>query len=223
MSEVLRAQGLMKTYHLDEVEVPALCGVDLTVASGDFFAVVGPSGCGKSTLLHLLGCLDKPTSGKVFFAGQDITGMNDGQLTRIRSQHIGFVFQTFNLMPTLSARDNVILQLRLVGIRGAKASEMAEVALERVGLSSRMRHLPKQMSGGERQRLAIARAIAKQPQLILADEPTGNLDSRQGDNVSQLLANLNAEGQTLIMVTHNLDLAARAKRVITMRDGRIVE
>ncbi len=222
MSDIVAAQGLKKTYHLDEVEVLALSGVDLKVDRGDFLAIVGPSGCGKSTLLHLLGCLDKPTAGRVLFNGQDTTAMKDGQLTRIRSQHIGFIFQTFNLMPTLNARENVALQLRLAGIARAQAARMAEEALERVELSKRTMHLPKQLSGGERQRVAIARAIAKHPQLVLADEPTGNLDSRQGDNISQLLVDLNSEGQTIIMVTHNEKLASRAKRIITMRDGQIV-
>jgi putative ABC transport system ATP-binding protein len=222
MNEIVQAECLKKTYHLDEVEVQALRGVDLKIERGDFFAIVGPSGCGKSTLLHLLGCLDKPSSGRVLFNGEDITAMKDGQLTRIRSRHIGLIFQTFNLMPTLNARENVILQLRLAGITGTRAARLAEEALEKVDLSQRMKHLPKQLSGGERQRLAIARAISKKPQLILADEPTGNLDSLQGDHVSQLLVDLNTEGQTIIMVTHNPEIAAKAKRIITMRDGQIV-
>jgi putative ABC transport system ATP-binding protein len=221
MSEILRAEGLKKTYRLDEVEVPALRGVDLTVEQGDFFAIVGPSGCGKSTLLHLLGCLDRPTEGSVFFNGEDISGIGDGALTRIRSRNIGFIFQTFNLMPTLNARENVALQLRVSGIRGARAVKMAEEALEKVELGARMKHLPKQLSGGERQRVAVARAIAKNPQLILADEPTGNLDSHQGGLISTLLANLNSEGQTIIMVTHNQEIADTARRIIRMRDGLI--
>jgi putative ABC transport system ATP-binding protein len=222
MNEIVQAECLKKTYHLDEVEVQALRGVDLKIERGDFFAIVGPSGCGKSTLLHLLGCLDKPSSGRVLFNGEDITAMKDGQLTRIRSRNIGFIFQTFNLMPTLNARENVILQLRLAGITGTMAARLAEEALEKVDLGKRMKHLPKQLSGGERQRLAIARAISKKPQLILADEPTGNLDSQQGEHVSQLLVDLNIEGQTIIMVTHNPEIAAKAKRTITMRDGQIV-
>jgi len=223
MNEIIRAEGITKVYRMDEVEVPALRGIDLTVEHGDFFAVVGPSGCGKSTLLHLLGCLDKPSDGRVFFNGQDVSILGDDALTRIRSRHIGLIFQTFNLMPTLNARENVALQLRLAGIKGARAVRMAEEALEKVELSARMKHLPKQLSGGERQRVAIARAIAKKPQLILADEPTGNLDSKQSINIGRLLANLNAEGQTIIMVTHDAEIAANAQRVIKMRDGQIAD
>ena len=223
MNEIIRVEGITKVYRMDEVEVPALRGLDLTVEYGDFFAIVGPSGCGKSTLLHLLGCLDKPTEGKVFFNGQDVSVLGDGALTRIRSRHIGLIFQTFNLMPTLSAKENVALQLRLAGIKGARAVRMAEEALEKVELGARMKHLPKQLSGGERQRVAIARAIAKKPQLILADEPTGNLDSQQSINIGRLLADLNAEGQTIIIVTHDTEIAANAKRVIKMRDGQITD
>jgi putative ABC transport system ATP-binding protein len=223
MNEIIRAKGITKIYRMDEVEVPALRGIDLAVEHGDFFAIVGPSGCGKSTLLHLLGCLDKPSDGRVFFNGQDVSDLGDGELTRIRSRHIGLIFQTFNLMPTLNAKENVALQLRLAGIKGVKAGQMAEEALEKVELGGRMKHLPKQLSGGERQRVAIARAIAKKPQLLLADEPTGNLDSKQSANIGKLLANLNAEGQTVIMVTHDAEIAANAQRVIKMRDGQIAD
>jgi putative ABC transport system ATP-binding protein len=223
MNEIIRTEGITKIYRMDEVEVPALRGIDLAVEHGDFFAIVGPSGCGKSTLLHLLGCLDKPSDGRVFFNGQDVSDLGDGELTRIRSRHIGLIFQTFNLMPTLNAKENVALQLRLAGIRGIKATQMAEEALEKVELSGRMKHLPKQLSGGERQRVAIARAIAKKPQLLLADEPTGNLDSEQSANIGKLLANLNAEGQTVIMVTHDAEIATNAQRVIKMRDGQIAD
>jgi len=221
MSEIVRAEDLWRIYKLDEVEVPALRGIDLSIPQGDFSAIVGPSGCGKSTLLHLLGCLDRPTKGKVSFAGEDLSRAGDATLTRIRSRRVGFIFQTFNLMPTLSAKDNVVLQLRLAGIRSARASRMAEEALERVGLAERMKHLPKQMSGGERQRVAIARAISKTPELLLVDEPTGNLDSVQGNQIADILVELNNTGQTILMVTHNPELAARAGRIIHMRDGQI--
>lgn len=222
MSEIVRAEGLWRVYKLDEVEVPALRGIDLSLEQGDFLAMAGPSGCGKSTLLHLLGCLDRPTRGRVVFAGEDVSRAGDAALTRIRSRRVGFIFQTFNLMPTLSAKENVVLQLRVAGFRGARASKMAEEALERVGLAQRMKHLPRQLSGGERQRVAIARAIAKTPELLLADEPTGNLDSAQGYQIGDVLAELNKEGQTILMVTHNEELAARARRIIRMRDGQIV-
>ncbi len=223
MSEIVRADGLWRIYKLGEVEVPALQGVDLSMEQGDFSAIVGPSGCGKSTLLHLMGCLDRPTRGKAIFAGDDVSRAGDAALTRIRSRRVGIIFQTFNLMPTLTAKDNVVLQLRVAGIGRAKASKMAEEALERVDLSNRMRHLPKHLSGGERQRVAIARAIAKSPELLLADEPTGNLDSINGNQIMDILDTLNRDGQTLLVVTHNSELAARAQRIIHMRDGQIVE
>lgn len=221
MSEIVRAEALWRVYKLDEVEVPALRGVDLSLEQGGFSAIEGPSGCGKSTLLHLLGCLDRPTRGRVVFAGEDVSRAGDAALTRIRSRRVGFIFQTFNLMPTLSAKENVVLQLRMAGIRGARATRMAEEALERVGLAQRMRHLPRQLSGGERQRVAIARAISKSPELLLVDEPTGNLDSVQGNQIADILAELNHEGQSILMVTHNPELAARTRRIIHMRDGQI--
>ncbi|MFC1935961.1 ABC transporter ATP-binding protein [Chloroflexota bacterium] len=221
MSEIVRAEGLQRVYRMDEVEVHALRGVDLSVPQGDFAAIVGPSGCGKSTLLHLLGCLDRPTGGRVIFEGDDVSRVGDARLTRIRSRRVGFVFQTFNLMPTLSAKDNVMLQLRVAGIRGGRASKLAEEALEVVGLGHRLKHLPKQLSGGERQRVAVARAISKKPELILADEPTGNLDSVQGSQIADILAELNSRGQTILMVTHNTALAAKARRIVHMIDGRI--
>ena len=223
MSEIVRADGLWRIYKLGEVEVPALQGVDLSMEQGDFSAIVGPSGCGKSTLLHLMGCLDRPTRGKAIFAGDDVSRAGDAALTHIRSRRVGIIFQTFNLMPTLTAKDNVVLQLRVAGIGRAKASKMAEEALERVALSNRMRHLPKHLSGGERQRVAIARAIGKSPELLLADEPTGNLDSINGNQIMDILDTLNRDGQTLLVVTHNSELAARAQRIIHMRDGQIVE
>lgn len=222
MSEIVRAEGLWRIYKLDEVEVSALRGIDLSIEQGDFSAIVGPSGCGKSTLLHLLGCLDRPTRGRVVFAGEDVSRAGDAVLTRIRSRRMGFIFQTFNLMPTLSAKENVVLQLRIAGLGGTKGSKMAEEALERVGLAHRMKHLPRQLSGGERQRVAIARAICKRPDLLLADEPTGNLDRAQGSQIGDILAELNREGQTILMATHNLELARRARRIIHIGDGQIV-
>ena len=210
MSELVQAEDLWRTFKLDDVEVQALRGLSLSLDPGDFAAMVGPSGCGKSTLLHLLGCLDRPTAGKVLFAGEDVSKLGDATLTRIRARQIGFIFQMFNLMPTLNARDNVLLQLRVAGFRGSRAKMMAEEALEKVGLAHRMGHLPRYLSGGERQRVAIARAISKTPDLVLADEPTGNLDSTQGSEIVDILTELNEAGQTIVMVTHNEELVAKA-------------
>ena len=221
MSKIIQAEDLWRTYKLDDVEVHALRGISLSLEEGDFTALVGASGCGKSTLLHLLGCLDRPTAGSVTFAGKDVSLLRDSALTRIRARRIGFIFQMFNLMPTLSARNNVLLQLRVAGFRGARAKRMAEEALEKVGLTQRMKHLPRHLSGGERQRVAIARAISKAPELVLADEPTGNLDSKASGEIVDLLSKLNQDGHTILMVTHDSEAAAAAKTVLTMRDGRL--
>lgn len=219
--EIVRGQDLWQIYKLGEVEVEALRGVNLSLQEGDFVALVGSSGSGKSTLLHLLGCLDRPTRGRVFFEGQDVSRLGDGALTRIRARGIGFIFQTFNLMPVLNAIENVEVQLRLAGM--GKERRLAQEALEKMGLGHRAKHLPRQLSGGERQRLAIARAIVKRPRLLLADEPTGNLDTARGKEIQEILTRLNGEGLTIIVVTHNLELAHAARRVLTLRDGRIGE
>ena len=221
MSSIVDCVDLWKVYKLDQVEVPALQGVTLSINDGDFTALMGPSGCGKSTLLHLLGCLDRPTRGKVQFNEQDVTSLGDRQLTQIRAKSVGFIFQTFHLMPTLTVKENVVLQLRLAGFGRRERSQLAEEALERVGLGQRLGHRPRQLSGGERQRVAIARALAKKPKLLLADEPTGNLDSQRGAEISEILKQLNGEGQTILMVTHDADLASQASRVIRMQDGRL--
>jgi len=222
MSSIVRGEGLWRIYKMDAVEVEALRGISIDVQRAEFIAITGPSGCGKSTLLNLLGCLDRPTRGKVFFDEEDVSRLGDAALTRIRAQRVGFIFQTYNLMPTLNVRDNVELQLNLAGVSGAKASRTAAEALERVGLAERMKHLPRQLSGGERQRVAIARAIAKGPDLLMADEPTGNLDSAQGRQVMETLWELNRQGQTVIAVTHNVELASMSKRIIRMRDGLLL-
>jgi putative ABC transport system ATP-binding protein len=221
MSSIVEGIDLWKIYKLDQVEVPALQGVTLSVNEGDFMALMGPSGCGKSTLLHLLGCLDKPTRGSVVFEGQDVSRLGDRQLTRIRASSVGFVFQTFHLLPSLTVKDNVVLQLRLAGFGRKERSRMAEEALETVGLGHRLRHRPQQLSGGERQRVAIARAIAKKPKLLLADEPTGNLDSKMGAEVAEILRRLHSDGQTILMVTHDAGLASQAATVVGLRDGRL--
>ena len=221
MSSIVDCADLWKVCRLDQVEVPALQGVTLSINEGDFTALMGPSGCGKSTLLHLLGCLDRPTRGKVLFNEQDVSSLGDRQLTQIRAKSVGFIFQTFHLMPTLTANENVILQLRLAGFGRRERSQLAEEALERVGLGQRLGHRPRQLSGGERQRVAIARALAKKPKLLLADEPTGNLDSQRGAEIIDILKQLHGEGQTILMVTHDADLASRASRVIRMQDGQL--
>ena len=221
MSSMVEGTDLWKIYKLDEVEVPALRGVTLALNQGDFMALTGPSGCGKSTLLHVLGCLDQPTRGTVQFEGRDVSRLGDRKLTRIRADAVGLIFQTFHLLPALTVKDNVVLQLRLAGFGRSERSRMAEEALETVGLGHRLRHRPQQLSGGERQRVAIARAIAKKPKLLLADEPTGNLDSNMVAEIAGILKGLHRDGQTILMVTHDASLASQAASVVNMRDGRI--
>jgi len=218
---IIKATELWKTYKMDSVLVHALRGLSLTIAGGDFVALMGPSGSGKSTLLHILGCLDKPTKGTILFEGRDVSTLSDAAFTEIRGKRVGFIFQTFNLMPTLSALQNVEIQLRLAGVSGSEHKERARASLEQVGLGERISHLPRQLSGGELQRVAIARAIAKRPALILADEPTGNLDSVASKEIVGLLSRLNEEGHTIVMVTHDPEAASAAKVVLTMRDGRL--
>jgi putative ABC transport system ATP-binding protein len=220
---MVEARDLKKTYRLDKVKVEALRGVNLTVAEGEFAAIVGPSGSGKSTLLHILGLMDTPTSGEALFHGRVTAQMSDGERTRLRLREIGFVFQTFNLLPTLTTFANVEIPLRLAGIPGAIRKKRAKELLNKVGLGNRLKHLPKELSGGERQRVAIARALANSPKLILADEPTGNLDSAAGMAIAELFHLLNHDGQTIILVTHNPEIAQHATRALTMRDGQIVD
>jgi len=223
MGSIVEARELEKTYWLDKVEVEALRGVNLTVAEGEFVAIVGPSGSGKSTLLHILGLMDTPTSGEALFCGRAISRLRDGERTKLRLREIGFVFQTFNLLPTLTAFGNVEIPLRLAGMAGAIREERARELLEKVGLGHRLKHLPKELSGGERQRVAIARALVNSPKLILADEPTGNLDSAAGMAIAELFYLINKDGQTIILVTHNREIAQHATRTLTMRDGQIVD
>ena len=224
MSEVLvRLEKVTKVYRLGEVEVPALRGVDLAVERGHSLALMGRSGSGKSTLLHILGLLDRATTGRVLWDGQDVTGFRADRLAELRGRHIGFVFQTFNLVPTLTAWENVELPLVFVGVPARERRGRAQAILEQLGLGQRLRHGPHQLSGGEQQRVAIARALAPNPDLILADEPTGNLDSASGQEILKLLSDLHRQGRTLVMVTHDAEAAQIAGRVLRLRDGMIAE
>ena len=210
-----------RDYPLAGDAVHAVRGVSLTIADGEHCAVVGPSGCGKSTLLNLMGAIDRPTRGTVVVAGRDVSALRDADATRFRLLHVGFVFQRFYLMPALSALENVMLPMAEAGVGRAERRERARELLAYVGLEARARHRPSQLSGGEQQRVAIARALANRPRLLLADEPTGELDARTGAEVIGLLARLNAGGTTVVVVTHDDELASAARRVVRMRDGRI--
>jgi len=216
------AVALTRSYRLEGVSVEALRGVDLRIDQGEFVAVVGPSGSGKSTLMHLLGCLDRPTSGVLRVGGVDVATLDDARLAELRNRAIGFVFQSFHLLARTSALDNVALPLVYRGVAAPERRARAEAALRAVGLGHRLGHRPSQMSGGEQQRVAIARALVGDPEVVLADEPTGNLDSRNGEEVMNLLERLNAEsGVAVVLVTHEPEVAARARRQIHVRDGRI--
>ncbi|MBL8916333.1 MAG: ABC transporter ATP-binding protein [Archangium sp.] len=222
--KLIEAAGLEKTYAEGATPVRALAGVSLSLEAGDFVAVMGPSGCGKSTLLHCLGGLDRPDAGTVRLGDEELTRLNDEALTLVRRRRIGFVFQFFNLVPVMSALENVALPLTLDGLSDAQAQERAKKWLEKLGLAERMHHLPDQLSGGQQQRVAIARALVTEPVLVLADEPTGNLDSKSADDIARLLRQLSDEHQrTILMVTHDPRIAANARRLVFLKDGVMVD
>jgi len=218
---VIRLRGITKTYRMGDIEVHALRGVDLDVRRGELLAIMGPSGSGKSTLMNIIGCLDQPTSGRYWLDGEDVSRMDDDRLAEVRNRRIGFVFQSFNLLARTSALDNVELPLIYGGVRNRR--EKARAALEAVGLGERIHHRPNELSGGQQQRVAIARALVTNPAIILADEPTGNLDSRSGEEIMGIFQQLNEkQGITIVLVTHEPDIAAHTRRIVRLQDGGIV-
>ena len=222
MEEVIRLENVRKIYKVGDSPVNALDGVDLTVSRGDYLAIMGPSGSGKSTMMNILGCLDTPTEGRYFIGGTDVSRLDDLGLSQVRGRQIGFVFQSFNLLPRYNALENVALPLQYAGVPKAERLRRAQEALCSVGLEGRMLHKPSQLSGGQRQRVAIARALVGHPSLILADEPTGNLDTATSLEIMEIFDRLHARGNTIIVVTHEEDIALRAKKIVRLRDGRLV-
>ena len=221
MSAVIRIRELTREYRMGAERILALRGVSLEIHRNEYVAIMGPSGSGKSTMMNLLGCLDTPSAGEYWLNGEEVSRLSDDALARVRNREIGFVFQTFNLLPRATALHNVELPLVYAGVRARERRERAAAALDRVGLAERMHHRPNELSGGQRQRVAIARALVNQPSILLADEPTGNLDSVTSDEIMEVFAALHGAGQTVIMVTHEPDIAARAQRRIVLRDGQV--
>ncbi len=218
---MIRLEGIYKNYQQGKNEVKVLKGIDLSVGEGEYVAIMGPSGSGKSTLMNIIGVLDRPTEGSYFLDGEDVSTLGDDECADIRNRKIGFIFQTFNLLPRMNALRNVELPLIYAGVRPRARRELALEALERVGLTDRAHHRPNELSGGQRQRVAIARALVVKPRILFADEPTGNLDSKTGDDILELFRSLNDSGATVVMVTHESDVAMRAKRIVHIRDGLI--
>lgn len=220
---MIKAENLTKTYRTDEIETTALNGLTLEVEQGEFVAIMGPSGCGKSTLLNIMGLLDSPTDGSYQFLGEETAGFSERDRARMRKGNIGFIFQSFNLIDELTVFENAELPLQYLGLNASKSKEKVEKALEEMGMMPRRNHFPNQLSGGQQQRAAIARAVVTEPKLILADEPTGNLDSGHGEEVMNLLKSLNEQGATIVMVTHSPVDAEYADRIIQLKDGMIAE
>ena len=221
MEPIIQLKDISKTYKMGDSEVHALVDIDLTIERGDFLVIVGPSGSGKSTMMNLVGALDFASEGDIFLDGQDIEHLEESDLAQVRGKKIGFVFQTFNLIPTLNAIENIALPMIFQGVSKEERVKRAEKILNQVKLSHRRTHLPNELSGGERQRVAIGRALANHPEVILADEPTGNLDTKTGLEIIKLFTELNKKGKTIIIVTHDLDLVKYAQKVLKIRDGRI--
>lgn len=223
VKDILSMNNITKSYYLGEEEQIILKGINLTVRRGEFISILGPSGSGKSTMMNIIGCLDKATSGQYVLSGRDIKDLDENQLAEIRSKEIGFIFQSFQLLPRLTALQNVELPMIYSGVSPVKRKEIAKKMLERVGLSDRLNHYPNQLSGGQQQRVAIARALSTNPTILLADEPTGALDQRTGHQVMELFKELHAEGRTIIMITHDEKIAKQATRIVRILDGNVVE
>ena len=221
-NHLIEVKNVYKIYNPGENEVRALDGISVTIDHGEFVAIIGQSGSGKSTFMNMLGCLDTPTSGDYYLDGVNVAGMTDDELSDIRNKQIGFIFQGFNLIPSLTAQENVELPLVYRGMPAEQRRQLAEEALTRVGMEHRMNHRPSELSGGQQQRVAIARAIAARPPIIMADEPTGNLDTRSGEEVMKILHELNVEGRTIVLITHDNDIARQATRAIRIIDGKVV-
>ncbi|MCZ7385049.1 MAG: ABC transporter ATP-binding protein [Candidatus Methanoperedens sp.] len=221
METIMELQDVWKIYRMGEFDVPALAGVNITIQKGELVAITGPSGCGKSTMLNMIGCLDMPTRGKVLLEGKDISEFKSNDLARVRGKKIGFIFQTFNLYPTLTALENIRLPMRIHEIPEPEVEAVSRKLLDMVGLSERGTHFPAQLSGGQQQRVAVARALSTGPSILLADEPTGNLDTKSGGEVMDVFKRLNSEGLTIVMITHDPKIAGYAGRVVKMLDGKI--
>ncbi len=222
METIMELQDVWKIYRMGEFDIPALQGIDLTIKTNEFVAITGPSGCGKSTMLNMIGCLDMPTRGKVFLEGKDISTFKSDELARIRGKKIGFIFQAFNLYPTLTVLENIQLPMRIHEIPEKDVADTSKKLLDTVGLSDRKAHFPAQLSGGQQQRVSVARALSTSPSILLADEPTGNLDTKSGGEIMDVFKRLNNEGLTIVMITHDPRIAGYAGRIVKMLDGKIV-